>query len=1114
MSPEKKQSGPARGSEGPVHGTARDGNEDRLAVGTREAVPLVSAHEPHSPRSGGSPSPFSGICGQQYHPNQVNEDMHAACVPSPHRTPQLNLKGLRGNEGLPPLSIVTSGASGKGLRSSHGKSRYCSSMHFSSPATLRNSSSKRVERTFRKAKYTVNRELVSFLTETSAALQNRDRPMSDQQLLHVDNAIRLAQRCIQEPLDRFKESVKEDVDQLEEWRRGLHENDEFCKKTYAKLLYMLSHCSRLIATLDENSPGVAGTPACFTAARTKRRSGSGKKGSRRGSGRYHGGGAGGASASHGKHSRSPSASPVIRQLQELQLCTRLPESVSTSLRPDCIPPIPLISTISGQHGQYQTPSTPPSSGGLSRAMPSPLGPRGSSQSVVTILESHFDERDDDDRSVGSVATPRSVGHSYSHSHQLHVTPRQMLQHSLKKSASQASMSDLSDKGLQIRGNASPKTPDDVAGLSAMAMEALAPTGILEGLVECDMCHLRVHPDKIRLHEDFCRSYEEDFCSRVLQDSSNLDEIIDSLGARADHLLGKPHATKLEMLLVDIVSAARQAASLQPDHSSVPALRCRDVALQLANSVAESACFAAEDFAAEIRVIGQTLTKLVMQKVESLAFESGWDDEAQADPISVWGSVCMDDFEILKPISKGAFGRVYLTRKRESGELFAMKVMRKADLIRKNMVESARNERNILAMTDNPFVVRFFFSFTSRDNLYIVMEYSNGGDIASLIQNMGALDEDVARQYISEVVLALEYCHAQGIIHRDLKPGNILISSNGHIKLTDFGLSCFGVVEEFDEELDAGGPIGGKYSLPSSPVKRSSHSRSTSYGAFGTITPEVPPLISIGNPSSSRLSRALGTPDYLAPEVLLGTGHGPEADWWSLGVVLYEMTVGSPPFSAASPELIFQNILDRAFVLPEELSSELKDLLERLLCLDETTRLGSRGSMEIKNHPWFREKVNWSDLSREKAAFVPSTNCDTDTSYFAEREEISQVSLNLDLESIMSRNMSRNTSLTASPMNSSRINSFMFGSADAVVQGAAMALEDELAREVELTEHNLAKMYQEGGPRHLRTKRNEGTSSDLDAEAVWAEYDSNPQMARNWVSASSSPVKKSTRGKLC
>ncbi|KAK7854882.1 putative serine/threonine protein kinase ire [Quercus suber] len=143
---------------------------------------------------------------------------------------------------------------------------------------------------------------------------------------------------------------------------------------------------------------------------------------------------------------------------------------------------------------------------------------------------------------------------------------------------------------------------------------------------------------------------------------------------------------------------------------------------------------------------------------------------------------IEDFEIIKPISRGAFGRVFLARKRATGDLFAIKVLKKADMIRKNAVESILAERNILISVRNPFVVRFFYSFTCRENLYLVMEYINGGDLYSLLRNLGCLDEDMARVYISEIVLALEYLHSLNVIHRDLKPDNLLIGQNGHLKV--------------------------------------------------------------------------------------------------------------------------------------------------------------------------------------------------------------------------------------------------------------------------------------------------------------------------------------------
>ncbi|KAJ3673994.1 hypothetical protein LUZ60_005986 [Juncus effusus] len=287
-------------------------------------------------------------------------------------------------------------------------------------------------------------------------------------------------------------------------------------------------------------------------------------------------------------------------------------------------------------------------------------------------------------------------------------------------------------------------------------------------------------------------------------------------------------------------------------------------------------------------------------------------------------ISIDDFEKMKEISRGAFGKVFLAKKRTTGDLFAIKVLKKLDMIRKNDIERILAERDILIAVRNPFVVRFFYSFTCRENLYLVMEYLNGGDLYSLLKTVGCLDEKNARIYIAELVLALEYLHSLGIIHRDLKPDNILIAGNGHIKLTDFGLSKIGL-------------IASSFNCNSSPA-RSDDSSTTNDSSF----------------SGKRLKTrsAVGTPDYLAPEILLGTEHGCAADWWSVGVILFELITGIPPFTARSPEMIFDNILNRRIPwpdVPNEISVEAQDLIDRLLTHDEYLRLGARGASEVINN---------------------------------------------------------------------------------------------------------------------------------------------------------------------
>lgn len=326
-------------------------------------------------------------------------------------------------------------------------------------------------------------------------------------------------------------------------------------------------------------------------------------------------------------------------------------------------------------------------------------------------------------------------------------------------------------------------------------------------------------------------------------------------------------------------------------------------------------------------------------------------------------ITIEDFDMLKLISRGAFGRVFLAKKRATGDNFAIKVLQKVDMIRKNAVENILAERDILITVRNPFVVRFFYSFTCRDNLYLVMEYLIGGDLYSLLRKMGCLEEHAARVYIAELVLALEYLHSLGVVHRDLKPDNILIAHDGHIKLTDFGLSRVGLIDSTD---DLSGPTNGNVLMEDS--------------MFETC-------LDHGMQREYRKERsAVGTPDYLAPEILLGTEHGYTADWWSVGVILFEFITGLPPFNAEHPQIIFDNILNRKIpwpCVPEDMSEDAADLIDKLLTEDPNQRLGAKGAPEVKSHPFFKD-ISWDNLARQKAAFVPSPESVDDTSYFTSR----------------------------------------------------------------------------------------------------------------------------------
>ncbi|KAJ1982573.1 rim15, signal transduction response regulator [Dimargaris verticillata] len=302
-----------------------------------------------------------------------------------------------------------------------------------------------------------------------------------------------------------------------------------------------------------------------------------------------------------------------------------------------------------------------------------------------------------------------------------------------------------------------------------------------------------------------------------------------------------------------------------------------------------------------------------------------------------------DFELLKQISRGAFGKVYLCRKKTTSDLFAIKMLKKADMIRKNMVASVLTERKVLSLMKTPYVVKLYYAFHSTDYLYLVMEYLIGGDLGSLLQGMGGFDQTMTRFYAAETALALHYLHENGIVHRDLKPDNILLDSRGHIKLTDFGLSQIRV-------KDSEAPL---TSLITGPHRHQGHSpdeRTKAYDAGGgassvpswlamAAAPAQPPPSATATPAAPSASRGagssssaaqvssasdhhreipfLGTPDYLAPELLLGTRDSPEVDWWAFGVCIFEFLTGYPPFTDDSPQAIFTNILNHDIDWPPE-----------------------------------------------------------------------------------------------------------------------------------------------------------------------------------------------------
>lgn len=332
---------------------------------------------------------------------------------------------------------------------------------------------------------------------------------------------------------------------------------------------------------------------------------------------------------------------------------------------------------------------------------------------------------------------------------------------------------------------------------------------------------------------------------------------------------------------------------------------------------------------------------------------------------------MADFEPLKLIGKGAFGEVRICRDKTTGSLVAVKKLKKSEMVRRGQVDHVKAERNVLAEVSHYAIVKLIYSFQDEDYLYLVMEYLPGGDLMTLLIRLEILTEDMSRFYLAQTVVALEAIHSAGYIHRDIKPDNLLLDAKGQMKLSDFGL-CKPVdvqrLPKFAAEDDST-----LSSLPSpsaaSQEEQLMHWRQNRRKlAFSTV----------------------GTPDYIAPEVLMKKGYGMECDWWSVGAIAFEMMVGFPPFYSDDPMTTCRKIVNwRAYLkfTPEAeatLSPAAKDFIKRLLC-DVDHRLGTRGIDEIKAHPFFRG-INWNTLYQSTAPYRPALEHELDTQNFEQYED--------------------------------------------------------------------------------------------------------------------------------
>ncbi|KAK7336882.1 hypothetical protein VNO77_17433 [Canavalia gladiata] len=335
---------------------------------------------------------------------------------------------------------------------------------------------------------------------------------------------------------------------------------------------------------------------------------------------------------------------------------------------------------------------------------------------------------------------------------------------------------------------------------------------------------------------------------------------------------------------------------------------------------------------------------------------------------------VDDFELLTMIGKGAFGEVRVCREKTTDHVYAMKKLKKSEMLRRGQVEHVRAERNLLAEVDSNCIVKLYCSFQDEEYLYLIMEYLPGGDMMTLLMRKDTLTEDEARFYVGQTVLAIESIHKHNYIHRDIKPDNLLLDRHGHLRLSDFGL-CKPLDCSKLEETDFS--IGQNANGSTQNDER--------------VTPKRTQQEQLEHWQKNRRTLAystVGTPDYIAPEVLLKKGYGMECDWWSLGAIMYEMLVGYPPFYSDDPMSTCRKIVNWKSHLkfPEEarLSGDAKDLISKLLC-NVNQRLGSNGADEIKAHPFFYG-VEWDKLYHIEAAFIPEVNDDLDTQNFEKFDE--------------------------------------------------------------------------------------------------------------------------------
>jgi len=293
---------------------------------------------------------------------------------------------------------------------------------------------------------------------------------------------------------------------------------------------------------------------------------------------------------------------------------------------------------------------------------------------------------------------------------------------------------------------------------------------------------------------------------------------------------------------------------------------------------------------------------------------------------------LSHLELRATLGTGSFGRVRLVRHLSSNGYYALKILKKSEVIYLKQVDHVKTEKKILEEIEHPFIVNLAGAFQDDKNLYLLLEYVIGGEFFSHLRKAGRFPNDTARYYAAQITLVFEHLHSLMILYRDLKPENLLLDKNGNCKVTDFG---------FAKKVE-----------------------------YRTWT-------------------LCGTPEYLAPEIILSKGHGKAVDWWACGILIYEMLAGYPPFYDEDPLGIYQKILEGKIKFPWHFDRHSKDLCKKLLTADLTKRLGNLkgGAEDIKKHKWYvagTPPIDWDKLLKKEfgdAPVQPEVKEESDTSNF-------------------------------------------------------------------------------------------------------------------------------------